>query len=204
VIRRLTKYLTHVQGLRSRGAEWVSSRELADNLGLTSSTVRQDLSHLDFCGTSRRGYKTCGLYAVLSHVFGADIAWNMVVVGAGNLGRALALHEEFQRRGFHICGIFDSDDRKIGRKIGRLTIQNVRRIPTTIRNNRIDVGVIAVPASAAQRVADLMVASGIRGILNMAQTHIVTPKRVPVVDVRIVATLQELAHAISRIKNKAD
>jgi redox-sensing transcriptional repressor len=126
----------------------------------------------------------------------------MVVVGAGNLGRALALHDEFQRRGFNICGIFDCDARKIGKKIGRLTIQNVRAIPTVVRNNRIDVGVIAVPAAIAQSVADILIASRIRGLLNMAQTHVVSPRHVPVVDVRIVASLQELAHSISRMRRR--
>ena len=200
VIRRLTKYLTHLQALRARGIEWVSSQELADNLGLTSSTVRQDLSHIDFSGISRRGYQTEGLCSVLSGVLGADTVWNIVVVGAGNLGKALALHEEFHRRGFHICGVFDSDPRKIGRKIGRLTIQSMRTLPAAVRDSKIDMGVVAVPARSAQGVADILIASGIRGLLNMAQTHVVAPRHVPVVDVRIVATLQELAHAVSQTK----
>lgn len=198
VIRRLTKYLTHIQVLQTQGVEWVSSQELATNLGLTSSTVRQDLSHVDFSGISRRGYEIGGLCAVLSKVLGADTVWNMIVVGGGNLGRALALHEEFSRRGFNICAIFDNDEKKVGKKIGRLTVQHTHALPSVIRTSKIDVAVIAVPAAAAQGVTDILIASRVRGILNMAQTHIVTPHRVPVVDVRIVASLQELAHAINR------
>ena len=91
VIRRLTRYLAIAQVLESQKVEWLSSVELAEMLGLTSSTVRQDLSHLDFCGISGRGYKVRGLPNILSNVLGADTSWNLVVVGAGNLGKALAL-----------------------------------------------------------------------------------------------------------------
>ena len=203
VIRRMTKYLTALPGLCAVGRGWVSSQDLAGTLGLTSSTVRQDLSYLDFQGVSRRGYRTDGLMKVLSDVLGSDKAWNMIVVGAGNLGRALALHEEFARRGFNIRGVFDSDAKKIGKRIGRLTVQSVCDIPGVMRSSPIDIGVVAVPAAAAQSTADILIACRVRGLLNLTQTHIVAPQRVPVVDARIVANLQELAHAISTMRRSA-
>jgi redox-sensing transcriptional repressor len=196
VIRRLTKYLAFVQGLRAAGVEWVSSRDLAQILGMTSSTVRQDLSHIDFCGISKKGYATEGLQKVLAAVLGADTTWRMVVVGAGNLGRALALHEDFSRRGFIISGVFDSDRQKIGKKIGRHVIRHVRELPSFLGRKGADIGIIAVPAPAAQGVADLLIASGVRGLLNMALTHIVVPREVPVIETRIVASVMELSHAI--------
>jgi redox-sensing transcriptional repressor len=196
VIRRLTKYLAEVQRLRQMGREWVSSQDLAEQLGLTSSTVRQDLTHLDFNGVSKRGYQTEGLQKVLARVLGADSVWKMVVVGAGNLGRALVQHEEFHRRGFEICGIFDNDAKMIGRKVGRLTVLGMRELPTLVGDLKVDLGVIAVPPAAAQGVADLLIASGVRGLLNMALTHIVAPARVCVTDARIVASLLELTHAV--------
>lgn len=196
VVKRLTKYLTYVQGLRAAGVDWVSSQDIADALGLTSSTVRQDLSHIDFHGISKRGYETCGFHKILAKVLGADTIWNMIVVGAGNLGKALALHEEFPRRGYNICGIYDNDTRKTGRRVGKFTIQHVRDMPRCIRAGKIDIGVIAVPASAAQSVADLLIISRVRGILNMTLTHIIAPKHVIVMDARIVASLFELSHAI--------
>jgi redox-sensing transcriptional repressor len=197
VIKRLTKYLTFVQGLRAEGVDWVSSQDMADALGLTSSTVRQDLSHIDFHGISKRGYETCGFHKVLAKVLGADTVWNMIVIGAGNLGKALALHEEFPRRGYNVCGIFDNDPRKTGRKVGRFTVQHIRDMPRLIKEGNIDVGVIAVPASAAQSVADMLIISRVRGILNMTLTHIVAPKHIVVIDSRIVASLFELSHAIT-------
>jgi redox-sensing transcriptional repressor len=196
VIGRLTKYLALVQDLCGEGVEWVSSHEIADSLGLTSSTVRQDLSHLDFSGISKRGYKAAGLREALVQELGADTTWSVVVVGAGNLGRALALHEEFARRGFNIRGIFDSDSRKIGRRVGALTVRSMRDLPNAVRRTKAEIGILAVPPSAAQGVADLLIASGIKGVLNLALTHITAPKRVTVIDARIVASLLELSHAI--------
>jgi redox-sensing transcriptional repressor len=196
VLRRLTKYLAYAQMMYARGAEWVSSQEIGDALGMTSSTVRQDLTHLDFSGTSKKGYATGGLKAALDDVLGADAVWSMIVVGAGNLGSALALHEEFGRRGFLLHGIFDTDPRKIGRKFGDFQVQSLDDLPSFVGEKKVDIGIIAVPPAAAQRVADLMIASGIRGLLNLTFSHIVAPRRVSVVDARIVASLQELAHAI--------
>ncbi len=196
VIRRLTKYLTYVQDLRVGRVQWVSSLELGETLGVTSSTVRQDLSHLDFSGTSKRGYDTEGLERVLTGVLGADRVWNLVVVGAGNLGRALALHNEFPRRGFHIQGIFDADREVVGQTLGHLSVQPMAALPAMVTAKGVAIGVIAVPSAAAQSVADLLIASGIKGLLNLTLTHIVAPKRVAVIDTRIVASLLELSHAI--------
>jgi redox-sensing transcriptional repressor len=202
VIKRMTKYLAYVQGLNAAGVEWVSSSELADTLGLTSSTVRQDLSHVDFSGTSKKGYETQGLEAELVRVLGTDLTWRTIVVGAGNLGRALVLHEDFAERGFDICGIFDSDKRKVGTAVGHLNVQNMDELAGTIRSKNVRIGVIAVPASVAQNVAHLLIAAKIRGLLNLALTHITAPKSVAVVDARIAASLMELSYAIKSLGTK--
>ena len=192
----MTKYLVFVQGLCEDGVQWVSSSELADTLGLTSSTVRQDLSHLDFSGTTKRGYETAGLGQVLVKALGVDEEWRMVVAGAGNLGRALVMHHEFERRGFRICAIFDNDKRKIGTQVGALTVQGMRELPSVVQQHGVQLGVLAVPPAAAQSVADIMIASRVRGLLNLALTHIVTPRHVSVVDARLAASLLELSYAV--------
>jgi len=196
VLTRLTHYYATVQSLRSAETEWVSSTELADVLGLTSSTVRQDISHLDFAGVSKRGYETSGLEAALASALGADKIWNLVIVGAGNLGRALALHEEFQRRGFVIHAVFDDDKAKVGRKVGKLEILAMDGLAAVVRKRAIDVGVIAVPGPSAQDVADRLVAAGIKGLLNLSSVHIASPDDVAVSDTRIIASLQELTFAL--------
>lgn len=196
VVKRLPKYLAYVQTLSAQKLEWVSSNELAEQLGLTSSTVRQDFSYFDFSGISKRGYEIRGLQSMLSSILGADTDWKVVVVGAGNLGNALALHQEFPRRGFNIVGIFDTDPEKHGTVVGDLTVKSTRELPTVVGQLGVNMGIVAVPAVAAQSVADLLVASGVKGLLNMALTHIVVPPSVSVIDSRIVASLLELSHSV--------
>ena len=199
VVRRLSRYLMMVQRLSQQGAEWVSSLELAEALGLTSSTVRQDLSHLDFSGISKRGYSTTGLAASLARALGADREIPVVVVGAGNLGRALAQHEEFGRQGFKICGIFDRDARLVGERVGAHTVREIKDLPAVMSSGGVEIGIIAVPPGAAQEVADRLIMAGVRGLLNMTTAHILVPGKVSVVDARIVACLQELTYAIKTV-----
>jgi len=198
----LPRYYALVQRLRQDGVEWVSSERLGRALGLTSSTVRQDLSHLDFSGISRRGYSTAGLDRALSAVLGADQQVRMVIVGAGNLGKALARHAEFAAKGFALRGIFDRDPRVVGSRVGGLPVLGMERLADVVRAEQAEVGIIAVPASAAQEVADRLVRAGIRGLLNLADAHVLAPADVPVVDARILASLQELVYQI-RTKSSA-
>jgi redox-sensing transcriptional repressor len=201
VIRRLPKYLVHIQELREEGVEWASSQDIADALGLTSSTVRQDLSHMDLKGISKRGYETSQLEAVLRQILGADIVHRVVIVGAGHLGRALAEHGAFTQRGFDICGLFDQDSSLFGRKFGHAEVIDISRLPERAAEVKIDIGIIAVPSQAAQEVADALVVAGVKAILNLAYKHIRVPSDVKVVDARIMESLQELAYALG-VKTK--
>lgn len=120
----------------------------------------------------------------------------MLVVGAGNLGRALVLHPEFRRRGFMIRAVCDSDVFKTGLKLRTLEVQRMNQIPQAVKEHAIDIGVIAVPEDAAQGVADLLVEAGVKGLLNLTPTHITAPEGVAVTDARILASLQELTHTL--------
>ena len=198
VIRRLPKYLVHVQELRDEGVEWASSQDIADALGLTSSTVRQDLSHMDLKGISKKGYEIVQLEAVLRQVLGADMMHRMVIIGAGNLGRALAAHGDFGRRGFEICGLFDQDESLKGLSVGGLNVKTMPELAREAEKKRIDIGVIAVPTQAAQLVADQLVEAGVPAILNLAYKHIQVPEGVTVVDARLMESLQELAYVLGQ------
>ena len=196
VVRRLPRYLTHVTELRRLGVEWVSSQGLAGALNLTPSTVRQDLSHLSLAGVSKRGYEIGRLEAALVRELGCETTHRCCIVGAGNLGCALALHGQFAQHGFNICALFDQHPTVIGRKVGRLPVKPMELLERTVQGRRVEIGIIAVPAAAAQQVADRLIISGVRGLLNLAYTHIQAPRRVAVVDARILASLQELAYAL--------
>jgi redox-sensing transcriptional repressor len=196
VVSRMVQYFAHLDDLAGQGVEWVSSFDIGSSLGLTSATVRRDLVHLDFSGTTNRGYRVQGLLDSLSGFLGIDQTWRVAVVGAGNLGKALALHAEWSRRGFYIRAIFDVDRRKIGKRVGALEVLPMDKLPQTVRAEKISIGVLAVPAEEAQKVADLLIASGVQGIMNLALTHIVVPFRTHVLDGRLVGNMIELAHGI--------
>jgi redox-sensing transcriptional repressor len=198
-VKRMTEYLAHARELCRNDEEWVSSSGLAETLGLTSSTVRQDLSHVEISGTSKRGYSTEGLVQVLTSALGVDQQWRSIVVGVGNLGRALAQHREFERQGFNICGVFDSDHDKVGTPVGELTVCSMTDLKAYVSVHEVKIGILAVPASAAQDVANQLVAAGIKGLLNLTITHISTPRDVAVVDARVAASLLELSYAIKAL-----
>ena len=202
VVRRMTRYLAHAWRRREEGVEWVSSQGIADALGVTSSTVRQDLSHLEFSGTSKRGYETKKLELALYKELGADRVTNVAIVGAGNLGRALALHGAFERSGFIVRGIFDSDPKAIGRRIGKLTVLGMEQLPRVVADKQIDVAMIAVPEASAQQVADELVSAGVGGLLHLARAPIRVPPEVAVVEVRIVSSLQELLYLMKGRRRK--
>lgn len=196
VVRRLPKYLTQAQKLRLDGVEWVSSAALAQALGLTSSTVRQDLSHVDFQGISKRGYSSVGLEAAVARTLGVDRDVTCVLVGAGNLGRALALHEQFGRQGFKIVGVFDSNPAVIGKKLGKFVVQGMGDLATVVRSANVEIGIISVPHDAAQSVAAHLIQAGVAGLLNLTTAHLLVDLKVPVVDARILSSLRELAYAV--------
>jgi len=196
VVRRLPKYLTHAQQLRAQGMEWVSSATLGEALGLTPSTVRQDLSHVDFQGVSKRGYSIAGLELVLARTLGVDRDIVCVLVGAGNLGRALALHGEFARQGFKIEAVFDNHPAVVGKRVGRLTVTAMADLSAKVRELRAEIGIVAVPHEEAQAVADVLLGAGVRGILNLTTAHLLLPSDVAVVDARILSSLRELAYSV--------
>ena len=192
VIHRLPKYLIHVQKLVRSGRQWVSSQDIAHALGLTSSTVRQDLSYIEFSGISKKGYEIKHLESSLLKELDIGKKINMVIIGAGNLGKAVALNNGFHEYGFKVQYIFDNDPSIIGQRIGDLIIEDMVKLETVASELSIDIGILTVPAAAAQEVADRLMAAGVRGILNFTSAHIVTNTVAKVIDSRIIANLLEL------------
>ena len=198
VVRRLPWYLTQVHELHRSGVAWVSSVALADALGLTSSTVRQDLSHLDLTGVSKRGYEVETLERVLRLELGADEVHRVVIVGAGYLGCALALHGDLRERGFEACGIFDIDPEIMGTRVGSMSVRPVDALKTVVRKRNVELGIIAVPADAAQEVADQLVEAGVKGIMNLTYVRLRMDPAVNVVNARLLAGLHELAYIVRK------
>lgn len=200
VVRRLSHYLQYVRVQIDEGREWVSSLELAEALEVTSSTVRQDLSWLDISGTAKRGYRTNELECAIITLVGRDKGKNIIIMGAGDLGRGLALYDELPRQGFVVCGVFDVDPDIVGTKVGNFVVQGMKDLPRFVREKGVEIGVIAVPAKVAQAVTDELASAGVYGLLNMSCTHVRTPDGVTVVEARMFVSLSLLSYAIKARK----
>lgn len=204
LIHRLPTYLIHVQELLKQKIEWVSSDELAKALDLTSSTIRQDFSCLDCSGISKKGYNVQFLETCLLKILGIEYPINVAIVGAGNLGHALALHEGFIHYQFIICAIFDINPEIIGKRIGKIIIQGMDSLKRVIRQKKIKIGIISVPYLAAQDVADRLIDAGIQGILSFSSVHLNTPRNIPVVNSRIVTNLLEISFMIRNVQQNTN
>jgi len=178
--------------MADRGVRSTSSEELAAAVGVHSAKVRKDLSQLGTYGVRGVGYDVQHLSLEISRELGMTREWAVVIVGMGHLGRALAGHRGFFARGFRVAGLFDVDPAVIGERVGELTIQDLADLPGTVRG-RDAIGVIATPESAAQQVADALVAAGVSSILNLAGGNLAVPDAVDVRPVEVAAELQILA-----------
>ena len=197
VMRRLPKYLANLQKVKETNRRWVQSIELALLTGATSHTVRRDFSYLDSCsGVSSRGYEVEVLEKALVSVLGLDVPTRTVIVGAGQLGRALALDKGLTGQGFIICGVFDFDPRLHGKGLSRLMEQSTEQLATVVRDEAVGIGMIAAPAAVAQQAADQLVAAGVRGILNFSPVHVNVPETVAIVEMCTIAGLQQLSCAM--------
>lgn len=192
VISRLPVYLRALERLSQEGHEVTSSLELGRRLGISSAQIRKDLSHFGGFGKQGTGYRIAFLKDQLRQVLKVEHEWEVALVGAGDLGNAIAHYKGFADRGFHIACIFDSAPNKIGKEINSFTILPVEDIPRIITERGIKVAMIAVPAEAAQHVADTLIGAGVRAILNYAPINLKTPADVHVQYIDPVIHLQRM------------
>lgn len=192
-VGRLPVYLRALVDVASTGTSTISSEELADAAGVNSAKVRKDLSHLGSYGTRGVGYDVAYLIHQIRRELGLTQHWAIVIVGIGNLGHALANYRGFAERGFRVAALVDEDPAKVGERVGDLQIHHVDDLPDLVAAHDIAIGVVATPASAVQAVADRLVESGIRSILNFAPAMLTVPPGVSVRKVDLAVELQILA-----------
>ena len=168
---------THLD-VYKRQVERVSSQTLADMMGISASQLRQDLNHFGEFGQQGYGYRVEGLYQEIGRIIGLEQEYNMVIVGAGNLGQALANYPNFGKRGFILCGVFDINPKLVGLRLRDNEIMDIDKLESFIKSENTDIGIIAVPKEAAQGVADSMVEAGIKAIWNFAPVDIKVPPEV--------------------------
>jgi len=197
-VARLPVYLRALHALAERGVATVSSEELAAAAGVNSAKLRKDLSHLGSYGTRGVGYDVDYLVYQISRELGLTQDWPVVIVGAGNLGRALANYGGFASRGFRIAALLDADPAVVGARIARLTVQPADAIEAVVARHGVSIGVIATPAGSAQSVCDRLVAAGVTSILNFAPVVLSVPDGVDVRKVDLSIELQILAFHAQR------
>ncbi|MEX2322220.1 MAG: redox-sensing transcriptional repressor Rex [Acidimicrobiia bacterium] len=196
-VQRLPVYLRCLDELPPDQTS-VSSEELATRAGVNSAKVRKDLSYLGSYGVRGVGYDTEHLRFQISMELGLTRDWAVVIVGIGNLGRALANYDGFGRRRFEIVGLFDSDQAKVGTRVDSMVVESMEALAGAVADRGASIGIITTPASVAQEVADAMAAAGIRSILNFAPTVIKVPEGVEVRRVDLSTELQVLAYYLNR------
>lgn len=192
-VGRLPIYLRALVELAEGGASTVSSEALAEAAGVNSAKVRKDLSHLGSYGTRGVGYDVAYLIHQIRRELGLTQHWPIVIVGVGNLGHALANYRGFAERGFRTAALVDDDPAKVGEEVGGLIVRHVDELPQILCEHEAAMAVICTPASEAQRVADLLVAAGVRSILNFAPAVIQVPPGVSIRKVDLAIELQILA-----------
>lgn len=197
-IVRLSGYLRVLDELERIGFDNTASYQLAEELDINDSQVRKDLAYFGQFGKPGMGYETTRLKKELQKILGLTRKWRVALVGVGNLGSALLAYQGFKKQGFYIIAAFDNDSKKIGRKKAGMIIENIARLKQIIRKEKIEIGIITVPASAAQKVADLLTKAGIRAILNFAPARISVPKNVRLNNVDLSLRLENLSFFLSR------
>lgn len=196
-VTRLALYLRELQQLQRSGVQRIQSGAIAKRLGLNDSQVRRDLSCFGQFGQRGVGYNIPALTQAIQGILGTDRSWNVILIGAGNLGRALSGYRGFDQQGFRLVGVFDCSDEKIGTKLGSLTIKSLDDLEAVVAKESVELAILAVPANSAASVAQRLEIAGVTGILNFAPVTVRRPKSsLTVVDVDLAVELQRLAFAV--------
>jgi redox-sensing transcriptional repressor len=193
---RLSLYLRCLEGWRREGVAKVSSGQIAEALGLSGAQVRKDVAYLGSLGQPGIGYKVPEMIAAIREALGINRQWRAILVGVGNLARALLRYRGFRDQGFQIVGLFDADPAKFGQRVEGLTVASLADLPAQAMALQAELALMTVPAEAAQSVAEALVEAGIRGILNFAPSVLRLPAHVRLVNVDLAIQLEQLAFQV--------
>ncbi|HML99625.1 MAG TPA: redox-sensing transcriptional repressor Rex, partial [Tepidiformaceae bacterium] len=198
VINRLPVYARALSELAAQGETVVSSQALGELLDVTPAQIRKDLSYFGRFGKQGRGYNVNSLLTKLREILGIDRQWRLCLVGVGRLGQAIAEYGGFGPQGFEIVAAFDANPTVVGQQVGGVTIHHIEELDTFLGTARVDIGIVAVPAAAAQGVVDRLVEAGIRAILNYAPITAHVPRNVVIRHIDPVLAMQSMTFYIKR------
>lgn len=197
VIGRLPRYFRYLGELKDEGVERISSQDLSRRMQVTASQIRQDFNNFGGFGQQGYGYNVEYLYEEIGRILGLDKQHHLIIIGAGNLGQALANYMNFEKRGFIMQGIFDVNPKLFGKKVRNLIVEPVEMAEKRIRENNIDIAVLTIPKGSAVEVADRLISYGIKAIWNFAHVDLDVPEGVQVENVHLSDSLMKLSYNIS-------
>ena len=201
VISRLPRYFRYLGDLKEEGVERISSQELSKRMRITASQIRQDFNHFGGFGQQGYGYNVDYLYSEIAKILGLDRKHNLIIIGAGNLGQALANYVNFERRGFLVKGLFDNNPSLQGQIVRDMVIQPMDELERYVKENNIDIAVLTLPRTSAPELAQKLVNCGIRGIWNFAHVDLDLPEDIMVENVHLSDSLMKLSYQINKAKN---
>ena len=194
VIKRLPAYYRHLKELELEGVHQISSQGLGERMGFTASQIRQDINCFGGFGRQGFGYSVAELRMHIGRIMGIDNPHKMIILGAGNIGSAIALADSFPRNGFETVAIFDSNPAKVGAEIGGITVQDVADVERYVSENPVDIAVLALPLGCAQEMADMLYRCGVRGFWNFVPMDLKLPRDAATVNVHLDEGLQVLSY----------
>ena len=194
IIGRLPVYLRALQRMADKGFQTTSSQELGERVGISAAQIRKDISQFGEFGKQGTGYHIPYLLDKLREILKVDRIWDVALVGAGDMGHALARYQGFLNRGFQIAMVFDNDPAKVGQKVGNFSVESITEMVDRIRAAGVKVAMLTVPAAAAQEVADQLVKAGVRAILNYAPISLNVPPDVRVQHIDPATHLQRMTY----------
>lgn len=200
VISRLPRYYRYLGDLMEAGVERISSNDLSKKMHVTASQIRQDLNNFGGFGQQGYGYNVKYLYTEIGKILGLDRSHNFIIIGAGNLGQALANYASFEKGGFLLKGLFDVNPRLEGVAIRGIPVRMMDELAEFLKENEIEIAALTIPKSKVKDVAELLVENGIKGIWNFAHTDLNLPKDVVVESVHLSDSLMKLSYNVSRRK----
>lgn len=204
VISRLPRYYRYLGELLEEGVERISSNELSIRMKVTASQIRQDLNNFGGFGQQGYGYNVQYLYTEIARILGIDRQHNLIIIGAGNLGQAIANYTNFERRGFMIKGMFDVNPRLVGLVVRGVEIRGIEDLERFIKENEVQIAALTIPKSKAPEVADRLVRAGIKAIWNFAHTDLQVPDDVVVENVHLSESLMRLSYRVCNMQDQKE
>ena len=203
VIGRLPRYFRFLGELKDEGVERISSQELSGIMNVTASQIRQDFNNFGGFGQQGYGYNVEYLYQEIGRILGLDKTHHLIIVGAGNLGQALANYMNFERRGFIFTGVFDNNPALYGRKIRGIEVRPMEEVADFVEQNNVDIAVLTIPKNSAEEVAERLVSVGIKAIWTFAHVDLKVPKEVQVENVHLSDSLMKLSYMLERYEKES-